>query len=59
MGSIAVFIKLILKILVTYGVLVKVWAYTFGGMYFSILMYIIESGRVKSKIINWFSRKND
>ena len=57
MASLLIFLKFILKAILAYSLIVKVWTATFGGVYFSLLMYIFESGRIKSKIIEWFENK--
>ena len=54
MGSVAVFIKFLVKVVVTWGVIVKIRDMIKESMFISIILYIIESGRTKRKIIKWF-----
>ena len=54
MGSLAVFIKLLVKAVIAWSIISRIRKAINESMFISILLYIWESGRNKRKIKEWF-----
>lgn len=54
MFSFSVFIKFLVKGVIAYGVIAKIWTQTNSSMYLSILLYVIDYPRNKKRVMNWF-----